>query len=261
MRTIVHTLGFNTPSMIGDTVRSLIKLNEGYDYEHILVDLGYPLMDDDWEKIPKDIRQVKAHNLLSNAETAWEYDSQFAVIPNIGVSQNWTTVAQMMDITEDDVLICADPDERPQNNGWVKAISEVIQADRSIGWCSLMMKEQEELLNSGQFYYEEHNVAGHRVYYMKSLMNWAQGGFNGRFIKKAGGVPTPTGAKRYGWIETACMDKFAEHDFKYVILADYYVTHIASSPLAGEWKQYITSNLRMDGRQISFEEWLLKTKG
>lgn len=261
MSTYVHTLAYNTPNMVRDAVRSLTMLNKGVKYEHLLIDLEYPLDDEHWNKIPEDIEAIKDKNYYRNKVTAMEFYSHFCQMENVGVSQNWTQAAKWFGLQDTDVLICADPDERPQNEGWVKAIADVIAADPRIGWVSMMMKEQQPLIDSGQYLCEEVTIAGHRCYKMRSVFNWAQGGFNGKFINEAGGVPYPQVAKRYGWIETACMEKFAELGYYYVILSDYYVEHIASSPLAGEWKVFITSNQTIDGSQMSFEEWLEMKRG
>ena len=56
MRTIVHTLGYNIPTLIEECTESLRSLNEGFEYTHVIADLGYPLQDgrDNWEISPKD---------------------------------------------------------------------------------------------------------------------------------------------------------------------------------------------------------------
>lgn len=251
-RIVVHTLAYNLTSEVRDAVDLLYKQNNSGYFTHVIVDLGFPIIEKN--DIPLNIDAAKLINARENIDTAIKYGSKFMHIQNQGVSQNWEAVRNKFNISDDDVLICADPDERPKNDGWVKAISDVINAEKKIAWCSLMMREHQSLLRNT----EERRIAGHRVYVMNSGFNWAQGGFNGKFLNQIGGVPVPKGAPIYGWIEQACTEKMQKLGYKIAILADYFVEHTECSPLYRAWKTDITSNVK-DG-QIDFETWLRKKK-
>lgn len=257
MRTIVHTLGYNIPDLIKETTISLRELNEGFDYTHVIADLGYPLVGgrENWTLIPD--QTGKVINLNRNAVTAIDYHSDLVKFKNKGVSGNWTTIAKLYDVKDGDVLIGADPDERPMDKGWVKAMSEVMQADKDIAICSLMLPELMALEGFFENYIlAERMLNGHRVWYGKSMCQWALIAISGRFIEKAGGVPAPNVAPIYGWIENACGALMHHYGMTWVMLPDYRVQHIASSPLAQEWKNEMVTEAGMNAGQIDFETWL-----
>lgn len=261
MRTIVHTLGYNVPDMVAETAALTVGMNEDAPFEYLIAHLGFPLSEFHEQEVTKEsIINAKLNNGVAIREIAASLNAQVSTLKNLGVSPNWEQVRKLMNVGVNDVLICADPDERPQQDNWVHAISEVIAADPRIAWCSLMMKEQEPLLASGRFRYTEKKIAGHRVYIMHDVMNWAQGGFSGRFLDQIGGVPAMDRAPIYGWIEGAATEQFGIR-WDWCILADFYVEHIASPPLYGEWKQWVTSDqVIRNNEQIGFEQWLLKYK-
>jgi len=261
MRTIVHTLAYNDRFLIAETVANTVNQNTGKPFEYMVANLGFPLLQ--WEQqevTPELLAQAKLENGIINRELAAEVGAKVHTLKNLGVSPNWEQVRQIMEVGDEDVLICADPDERPEQNNWVHAIADVINEDKRIAWCSLMMREQLPLLADGRIRYTEQIIAGHRVYRMHDMMNWAQGGFSGRFLNSIGGVPAPERAPIYGWIEGAAADKF-DIRWEWCVLADFYVEHIASPPLYGEWKQWVTSHdVIVENRQMGFEAWLLKYK-
>jgi len=259
MKTIVHTLGYNVPELIEEAAESLRYLNGYEGYTHVIADLGYPLGPDrgSWDRIPDDIQICKRNNIMLNVITADVEKSDLIVIPNKGVSQNWTTIAQLYDIDRGDILIGADPDERPMDEGWVKAMSDVMSADTSIAICSLMLPELLALEGFFDNYIlGERMLAGHRVWYGKAMCQWALIGISGSFIKTAGGVPHPEVAPIYGWIETACDAHMKAYGMNWVMLPDFRVQHIASSPLAQEWKNYVVTEQAMNEGQKTFEQWL-----
>lgn len=249
---VVHTLSYNLASEVHDATKLLYEQNRYLNFRHVIVDLGFPITEGD--KIPDNIDVAKLENSKRNIDTAIKYNSEFISIKNKGVSQNWESVRNQMDIKDEDVIICADPDERPLNNGWVRAINDVITNGNKIAWCSLMMKEHVSFMKKE----DEKYIGGYRVYVMKSVFNWAQGGFSGKFLNEIGGVPVPKDAPIYGWIEHACCDKMFKLGYTWAILADYYVEHTECSTLYRKWKNHVTSNVK--NGQISFDEWLKNTK-
>lgn len=258
-RTVVHTLGYNTHGMVREAGDLLLAQNKWDGFEYVVVDAGYPLSEmDQWEAN----LVTKQENSDKIEEYAKTIGANYLYIKNKGVSGNWTQIAQYACIGEDDILIGADPDERPVKEEWVRAVSEVMMADRNIAVCSLAMAEQHELLKNPDFIDEERIVAGHRVMYMKACMNWALIGLSGKFINavciaKEWGVPYPNTAPMYGWIEGACWDPIRFLNMRYVVLLDYEVVHLASHPLASAWKVWVTSKAYTTKiGQVSFEKWL-----
>lgn len=249
----VHTLCFNTPTEVVDAVEDLHRNND-CKFNHVVVDLGFPLRDGD--KCPKDLDKSAEENSVVLQSLARKNNSHYVRTKNVGVSQNWEFVRDLFSVGDGDCLICCDPDERPQNIGWVGAIGDVLKDD-SLCWVSLMMPEHEAILSN--YRHELKTINGHRVYVMGDLINWAQGGFSGRFLREIGGVQVPNGASIYGWLEHAHYDKMLARGKTYGILADYYVEHTEASPVYREWKNAITSG-KYAKNQIDFVEWLRKEK-
>jgi hypothetical protein len=263
MRTIVHTLGYNIPELIEEATESLYKLNPDTNFTHVIADLGYPLGQkrESWEIVPQYMSINKRKNAAEIIDIGTTHGSEFVRFPNKGVSGNWTQVAQMYEVGRGDVLIGADPDERPMDEGWVDAMSKVMQGDSSIAICSLVLPELLALEGFFEkYFWGEREINGIRVWEGRHMCQWALIGISGNFINAAGGVPSPDAAPLYGWIETACDAHMKRLGMKWVMLPDYRVQHIASSPLAQEWKNWMVGP-GLDQGQISFDEWLIQNKG
>jgi hypothetical protein len=260
---IVHTLGYNIPELIEEATVSLYKLNPENTYKHVIADLGYPLGQkrESWEMVPQHMGINKRKNAVEIVDIGTLHMSDFVRVPNKGVSGNWTQIAQMYDIGRGDVLIGADPDERPMDKGWVDAMAKVMQGDSSIAIVSLVLPELLALEGFFEkYFWGEREVNGIRVWEGKSMCQWALIGISGNFISAVGGIPHPDAAPLYGWIETACDIHMKRLGMKWVILPDYRVQHIASSPLAQEWKNWMVGP-GLDSGQVPFEQWLRETKG
>jgi len=252
-RIIVHTLGFNLPSEVNIATKSLYEKNKDCEFTHVILDLGFPL--EMGADVPEDIEQAKRNNSEALKRIANKYGSVYLQAKNEGVSQNWTTVMRLMELKDDDKLICCDPDERPKQSGWVKALATVLDSKHKIAWCSLSMPYA-PVMDPSTYY--EVDIDGYATYIMKGQLNWPQGGFNGAFLNKIGGIPVPTGAAIYGWIEHACFPLMKQHGYDWAVVKDFMVDHTECSPLYREWKTYVTSNVHLG--QMQFEEWLTKVK-
>ena len=242
----VHTLAFNLVSEVEKATKSLYHLND--DFHHIIVDLGFPLEKGD--EIPKDIRKAKLRNSRKLKALAKKYGSEYVKLPNIGVSQNWTAVYNHLNMKDGDVLIGADPDERPLQKGWVKAMATVLES--GISMASLTMPNQ---ITSNSV------INGIRVAIIQGSSQWALIGFRKEFIDYMGEIPYPENAQRYGWIE-AEVSQYFSGQYKMAFLTDYTVIHTdyeldhsVGSKLLREWKNLIIFQLNKYG-QISFEEYL-----
>lgn len=255
----VHTLCWNLPWEVKEATKSLYELNDRKDFIHIIVDLGFPLVAD---MVPDDIEETKQFQSQLLKGVAKSFGSVYLELENIGVSQNWTSVYDYLvrehGFTDDDNLICADPDERPEREGWVKAIGDVLQGDHKIGWACMIMPEQRKILNRTNT--EETVINDISVWKVLGSVNWAQGGFSGRFLSEEGGVPYIEEMPIYGGIEQASILVMDELGYEWRILPDYVVEHTDydkgtanASRLLRQWKNDIIFNLK---KQITFEEWL-----
>ena len=248
----VHTLAYNLPSEVEKATKLLYDLNDNF--EHYIVDLGYPVVKAG--EVPEDINKAKQINTDRLSKIAQRYGSEYIKLPNVGVSQNWEAVWRELDMCDDDVLIGADPDEHPLNEGWVDATGDVLRS--GYGLVSLMMTDHKPLLAGKR----THKVAGHRCMNVEGGINWALIGMSGKLLSDMGGVPVPKGADRYGWIEAAVKEKMDQLDHKWTVLVDYMVRHTdyqlgdkGTDSLLREWKNLIIFQIKRYG-QISFDEYL-----
>jgi hypothetical protein len=266
-RVIVMTLAFNLPSEVEARTRELYERNKGFRFEHYIVDLGFPL--EYGSDIPENIEQAKAFNSILLKDTCNRHGSAYLKFPNVGVSQNYTQFIKAVELQDDDVLICCDPDEVVHTDNWVRALCSAISAtsDRAvsiggkitpIAWCGLMMEEQRAIVEKSEKepFGVRHGNISFSGYIIKGITSCAQWVFSGKFLNEIGGMPVPDGAPVYGWIESALYEKLGDK-WNWAILPEYIVEHTECSTLYREWKTDITSNVK-DG-QPSFEDWL-KTK-
>lgn len=255
-RNIVHTLCWNIFQQVELAVDDLYRRNNKHDFIHVLVDLGFPLEYGD--VIPEDLEAQKLINTEKLKTLAEKYGSIYFKAENIGVSQNWTQVTKFMNITEHDILLCADPDERVQSDGWVKAICDVMRYNKRYGWLSLTMPEHLDILNKDNV--REYKYWDTRVWEIIGNLNWAQGGMSGALIKKMNGkIPHPERYSIYGGIESATMVHIKSNAMTWGMLPDYTVIHTNEVPLLRAWKDLIIHDIKRFG-QITFEKFLQMKK-
>lgn len=248
-RNVCFTLGYNLVSEIRKSVDSLYRLNE--DVEHFIIDLGFPLEKD---IIPEDIKKSQKNNSVKIKQLAKKYGSKYLKFENVGVSQNWTAVYKHIKPSDDDILIGVDPDERPLDRDWIKAMEAVFKADKTIGVCSLMMTDHATILNG----YGKRKIGGIDCYEPLGLVNWALIGIKGKFLNLIKEIPVPEKAPKYGWLEHGLLELLKEHKYRWVILCDYRVEHTECSTIYRQWKNKVV--FEFEKGQIDFIDWLCDKK-
>ena len=256
----VHTLAYNLPSEVDKAVRSLYDLNPSRKFFHYVVDLDYPLYED---TIPNDVKQSKLIASKKMRTIAKVNGSSYLKYDNVGVSQNWQSFVDYVMPNDNDIVIGADPDERPLNMGWVDAIKSVMDGDDKIAVASLFMTDHQKLIH--RYPKTERIINGIRVWEMDKLINWALIGIKGSFLNKIDKIPFPEKAPKYGWLEHELYPLIIKHGYKWVILPDYLVKHtdypqdVGTSKLYRAWKNQIIHKIDEFG-QISFEDYLVKLR-
>lgn len=261
-RNIVHTLCWNLPSEVEIVTKRLYELNERDTFTHVICDLDFPLVDGN--KIPNNFDQAKQANTEALKNIAKKYGSQYIKFKNEGVSQNWTQVARHMNITDADVLICSDPDERIHHKSvnWVSAIGKVIRKDRSIAVVSLIMPDQISKQSFNETNSIERTIDGIEVYEVRGGAMWSTCGISGKFINELGGIPYPVDWSIYGHLESACSVNMDRLGYKWVMLKEYVSTHTDNVMLLRKWKDAIIHGNFKEKKQIHFQEWMeLKKHG
>lgn len=253
------TLGYNLVSEITRTTKLLYEQNNRKDFHHIIVDLGFPIVEQG--KIPEDLGVAKLQNTIALTQLAQMYGSEYLALPNIGVSQNWTAVCNHINPQDDDIIIGADPDEIPQQEGWLKAMADVITHGGNIELASLINTDQIPVLE--KWHLIEGTVQGHRIYLFPQgrLCAWALIGISGKLFKNLGReIPVPSNASRYGWIEHATNPRLTALGYNFCILRDYASVHTIweKDSLYQDWKNHIVNNT--SNGQISFDEFITMKK-
>ncbi|HNY52926.1 MAG TPA: hypothetical protein PK727_04720 [Bacteroidales bacterium] len=257
MRNICHTLAYNLPGEVLKTTKLLYEQNARSDFEHIIIDLGFPM--EDIDVIPRDFDEAKRRNSARLKEICNRFGSAYARRENIGVSQNWTQAYNMVAPLDDwDVLIGTDPDEHPLNPGWVKAMCDTMRI-QELDIVALSVPGQNEYIE-GKLKCNAKMAGTTRVYVPDDPVNWALIGISGRLLKNMGYVPFPSAARRYGWIEGALLSAMDHFEMRWGVLPDYSCNHTIwhmgdPIPLFQQWKYYIVNNVGKQA-QISFEEFL-----
>ena len=258
MRNICHTLAYNLPGEVLKTTKLLYDQNARGDFEHYIIDLGFPM--EDIDVIPRNFDEAKRRNSARLKEICNRFGSSYARRDNVGVSQNWTQAYNMVAPLEDwDILIGTDPDEHTLNPGWVKAMCDVMRTEK-LDVVSLSVLGQNEYIEKELKCQAKMVPGAARVYIPDKPVNWALIGISGRLFKRMGYIPFPSVAQRYGWIEGCLMASLNRYDFRWGVLPDYTCNHTIwhmeePIPIFQQWKYYIVNNVGKQP-QISFEEFL-----
>lgn len=255
-RNIVHTLAYNLYSEVEKAVSDLYQQNHHGDFQHLIVDLEFPLEEGD--KVPEDIERAISNNSIKLMDLATRFGSRYVRFKNQGVSQNWNQVIKFMNVGDGDVLIGADPDERPQTDGWVKAMGSVMRSVPSYGVVCLLQPEQLLTALAKSTHHDIYTTQKISVLDIHGSMSWAQIGVSGKLISEIGEIPVPKEYSIYGGIEGALLAEMQARGYKWCMLRDHLVRHDAqwdSVLLLRQWKHWIIDNCK-NTQQVTFEDWL-----
>lgn len=255
------TLSYNLASETEKVIKKLHALNDCKCFKHLIVDLGFPLVEDE---IPDDLDASREKNTELLKKMALDYGSEYVRFENIGVSQNWTQVYNHIKPDDRDILIGCDPDEHPLDRDWLIAMQAVI-LEGDFGLASLMMTTHIPLIKNVA--HNERWFANRRVYILpEGSLNWALIGISGKFFNLIKEIPYPVKAPRYGYIEGSLYPYFRDYGMGWCVLADFRVRHTdfelgdpGTSKLLREWKNQIIFNIHQYG-QLSFDDFLILKK-
>jgi hypothetical protein len=240
------TLGYNLPQEITSRLAEMGEHAKG----HTVIDLGFPLIADSYYSI----RPFLASELLM--KSCFRNESNYMKVPNKGVSQNWSSAFRELQVGLEDVLIGVEPDEVCYNYDWIPVMGAVLEADKTMAVVSLNTDGHQSMIDKGQLKHSVEYIAGHKVYVVHGLSNWAMIGVSGRFLHRCEGMPVPKGHSVYGHIESACYAHMKDGGYRWCILADHFCKHIETSVLYREYKTDVTSGDYTEKKQITFDKWL-----
>lgn len=235
----VHQLAFNEADVCIEALRTYERTAGMIEDVFLVVDCGFPLPSKD-ENTDKLIRFCRQNKRFTYVQIPW----------NEGVAQNWTWVQGLLRVTRGDVLIGMDPDARPQQEGWVRAMADVLLNEPTAAYVGLNRPGFDELQTPARV---ERQMSGHTVYAYDGLISWSVGGFSGEFLEATGGLDQWN--ERYGYIEHWAYQRMLSMGKTFYMLKDYYDHHLPSTPRYTEWKK-----ASAEGRTaLRFEEWLLES--
>lgn len=249
------SLAYNLTDEVIQSVERLFLQNAKFEINHLIVDCGFPLTEDE---IPDDIEAAKAENSETLKELADNAGCDYLKIKNEGVSQNWQKVFDHINPNEGDILIGVDPDEIAIEIGWLKALTDVLRADHTLAYAAPLLIDAKPILDAN---IPEKEIGGYRVYDMKyASMNYGFLAIKADFIRAIGGIPIPDNMKVYGGLERMLLEKLKEHNLSWCILKDFTQEHTNNCKFYRAWKDdSIFCRAHKGLPQVDFEEWL-KTK-
>jgi hypothetical protein len=256
----VHTLAYNLPSQVEGATKLLYQQNDNF--KHYIVDLGYPIVKAG--VVPDNIQKSKKINSEKLKEIAAKYGSKYVKMPNKGVTRNWDAFVKYINPYDEDIIIGADPDERPLNDGWVNAMSKVTR--EGYGLVTLMMPDHLDWKRQAGRMNKQSVIVVNGIKILKNFenINWGLIGISGKFFNEYGGMPLAPGI--YGWMERTVNAELKRLNHDYAILTDYLVKHTdyeygdkGTDDLLREWKNLIIFQIKKYG-QITFDEFLMRRK-
>lgn len=250
-KNLTFTLAFNLVSEVAESIERLYQQNANF--HHLIVDCGFPLTADE---LPDDIEKAKKQNTGALIALSYKYNCDYLKIKNEGVSQNWNQIFEYLNPDDDDIILCADADEQPVENGWVQAICDVLRSSPDIGYCASLLTDAKPILDDK---IPVVTVGGHRVYDMGyASINYGLVGIKASFIRKTGGVPVPGDMNIYGGLEAMLLQNLRQQKMKWHILCDFTHVHTNNCKLYRQWKDQIIFSEALEGKpQTTFEKWLM----
>jgi hypothetical protein len=236
----IMILGYNRPEVVISAANRAMEQNElskflpGIEYEYCMVDPGYPMPNKYFNSsrllehcIKKDITYLKPYK-------------------NLGVGGNWNWFINEVQAKEQDVVIGIDPDNFPTHANYIKAIADVLMADRSVFYCGLQRLPFYESFSRLNYV-----IGGHEIYQYIDLVSWSAGGFGVGAVKKMGGIQQSH--KIYGGIEQRMIEIGKTMGLKSVLLKHYENTHTESPDREYQAWKYESATTPMSD---DFETWL-----
>lgn len=245
------TLAYSLCDDIDNVVRKLYEQNK-CEFSHLIIDLGFPL--EYGADIPEDIGVAKQANSIRLQKIADKYGSEYVRMENLGVSQNWTQAMNYLHVTDEDILVGVEPDEVPQQDGWLQAMADVLKGD--IVLCSLVAEGQYEWLQATKGVWAHRIINEHNCAVVHGPTSMGLIGYTGKFLREIQGVPVPKEMGIYGSLEWASYGMVEKLGYKWCFLMDYGITHTENAPLYRAWKSDVVHGDYAGAKQIHFDKWL-----
>lgn len=226
----IQCLAFNTADFVFEAISLFEKQKGNYPIvSKVLYNPKYPLSEE-----PKHSARLM--------EIAENFGFEYVEIENLGVSENWNQAIKNKFLSDGDVLVGIDPDERPQQVGWLDSLMEVFNNEPGAYYVGLNQKGNPSNCTEMKF--------GNTIALKYSqLIAWPVGGFDCGWLEKIGGASQDHPV--YGYIEHSISRKASALGGNFYILKDFFDIHQESpDDLLGKWKREcaaIKTNLTFEG--------------
>ena len=246
MRTYVLTMAYGSAPCFREGMKRFSEtLTDTSDIVHIILDQHYPL------------RHKELQNEISVYKDSAPYPVHwFDAGTNLGLHDGLNYMLSHLPTDLDDALIVGlDPDENPHTAGWLKAMHDVMAADASCGWLSLMHPAARDyMLKQG---HASRVISGNTVDIPPYPLINTVCGWRLSAIRKVGAFTEPH--RWYGGLESAMMPRYTEAGYWTGWLRDFGVTnlHHLADPEYLEYKRHHVGHVQpvFPG---SFDEWLAR---
>jgi hypothetical protein len=217
--------------------------------EHVITDNHYPVnKEENRAEIKRLAEKFGCHYVDSGKDLGWHEGMNNAV--------------KVLGITEDDMILGCDPDDRA-SPGTIQALIDVMTEDRSkenqeIGFLGINFWVLPWKMRDHGLVMKEIEIAGHKVWVHPSVEMWNVGAFNTKLVFSMGGFSQMS--PYYGGLEVRLHNEWKKHGMKLCYLKDYTADYrpldrndpTLFDPDYGAWKV----DAGHKGYKKSFEEWL-----
>lgn len=248
MRVFAFMLGFNRAEMVRGGLENFEATTTDQEHRRLvktLIICQYPL---------PSVDENRAELLKLAAEFGWWCTE----IPNAGVMENHNVcIHDLAHLQAGDYYVCADPDVRWQQKGWLSASIEALSWNDETVFCAAALPHHDE-----EWCWKAHGrvitklPSGLRIARYRQLLAWSTGVWKGEWLAAR---PRNFKAKhpQYGWTEHADIELMHQHGKKWLTLVDYYDHHLGSEPQYVEWK----IECAQGKTSLPFNVWLQKKGG
>ncbi len=178
-----------------------------------------------------------AHNTISMCTGALER----------GVGGSWNWFIEELDIPGGEILLGVDPDGRPVQKGWDRAIQDILTHDESCFTAQLNVAGTYAL----QMAREEFKIGDTWAIDYKDTTAWTMGAFDVKWLRGIGGFLQ--GHPQYGFCEIVMNNRIRPQGGRALIVRDFYDEHLkAEDQLYTNWKLACAQQRT----QKSFGDWL-----
>lgn len=246
MRTVIASCLFNDPGIMRESLTHM-KTTLGKDREVFLLDQHWPIKKNKSHEECKSIAQDLGATL---------FDAGY----NLGLHNGYNYIFEKAGLTDEDLVLCVDPDTWLVTEGWDTAMEEVLLWTDCV-WTCLMNEGVETEQNVG--WREQRILVPNGSNAPKNIKAWRPArpciqsicGFKYSWLRKIGGFNEPSAF--YGGLECALYSKLDHTNEVLLYLPDYRDDFFHFSPRGiAQYNEYKIAHAHKGSWKGDFESYL-----